>query len=95
MKKEEREKIRFDFKSMIVDSWTFRRMFNKERRDCMEALDEAEIYGNTRDHVWRELHSVYIAFLYGIGYPTRKDPCKPDWREDVETDKVIASLYFN
>lgn len=66
-----------DFINMIVKSWTYDRLTEKERERCMEALRETTLKGNWNCRC-EILHSVYNAFLLALD-------CKSiGWREDAE-----------
>ena len=65
---------------MTVKSWTYARMTASEKNACLDALKWAAETGALRGNFEARfyiLHSVYYAFLAGIGYSGA------DWREAV------------
>ena len=69
-----------EYMEMIKKSWTYARLTDEERERMFEALRRTKLFGKF-DQRCEQLHSVYYAFLLGVGY-------KPiDWREPEETPK--------
>lgn len=72
-----------DYEEMIKKSWTYEKM-TKEEKERLHNL----LYHNTTinslkgtyNQRWEILHSVYYAYLIGLGY-------NPTWREKEETPK--------
>ena len=90
------EKTIYDFKDMITDSWTFRKMYHKERVRCMETIKKTKKIGRSKKSVWQQLTDIYTSYLYGLGYPMgiEIDP-HTEWREDEPVDKeFLKSIYL-
>lgn len=68
--------------TMTLASWTFDRMTDEEKKRCIESLKYAKVAGayNTR---WEILHSIYYAFLLGLGYTGG------NWREPATSNKPL------
>jgi hypothetical protein len=66
-----------DYIEMTRNSWTWDRMTEDERENCLYALEWANnhsLFGNYPQR-WNILHGVYTAFLAGLGYTH-----DPNWR---------------
>lgn len=73
-----------DFIEMTKKSWTYNRLTEKERANCLEALRESKLKGTFRQR-WDILQSVYHGFLIALDY-------KPiGWREP-ETNEPIPQF---
>ena len=60
----------YDFCNMIEKSWTFEKLTEAERGRCWDALHDtarAALKGTYKQR-FEILHSVYNAFLLGLGY---------------------------
>ena len=70
-----------EFCDMVQKCWTFERMTDKEQALCCSALQFARDQGALRGNFnarWTVLHSIYNAFLSGLGYDGF------NWREPEE-----------
>lgn len=69
MSKDKSEAMR-DFVNMIQKSWTYDRMTDKERANCIEAIQFCHdtCLSGTYEQRWKQLQGIYHAFLMGIGY---------------------------
>ena len=56
-----------DYIKLIEKSWTFARLTDKEKDNCIKALRNTYIFGNYNQR-WNILQSVYDAFLYALDY---------------------------
>lgn len=68
----------------IVRSWTFNRMTEEEKENCVAAFEWASEQGFIKGNAvqrWEIMESIYTAFLYGIGYPTQNKGWY-DWRKN-------------
>lgn len=75
-----KENARRDFVEMIEKSWTYDRMTETEKKDCIQLLlnrNPNAIKGsyNARLEI---LHAIYRGFLSGLGY----DRNPTTWREE-------------
>lgn len=78
MKSKENEQR--DFVEMIEKSWTFDKMTEQEKADCMELLlrsNQTAVKGSYKTR-WNILLAVYHGFLAGLGY--FRNPAT--WREE-------------
>lgn len=59
----------YDFRAMIIESWTYERMTDEEtaRLSALFDLVEKRLLGSY-EHRWRSLQTIYTAFLSGLGY---------------------------
>ena len=60
-----------DFCGMIRNSWTYQRMTAHEKAQCLAAIQWAHDQGFLRGNYsarWGVLHSIYTAYLFGLGY---------------------------
>ena len=77
----DKENALVSFLAMICKSWTFERMTQEEKENCINALlwpAEQGIVRGTYDARFYILHAVYAAFLAGLGYTGGGS-----WREAV------------
>lgn len=75
----EKEFSVMDYVEMTRKSWTWGRMTDEERENCLYAFqwaDEHSMIGSYKQR-WNTCHAIYTAFLAGLGY-TRG----ANWRED-------------
>ena len=81
-REETKENATNNYISMTIHSWTFDRMTEDEKKRCIESLKYAKVAGayNTR---WEILHSIYHAFLLGLGYTG------PRWREPENSERPL------
>jgi hypothetical protein len=77
----DKENALLHFIVMICKSWTFERMTDQEKENCINALIETDDYNALKGN-WEArfyiLHAVYNAFLSGLGYTHGGS-----WREAV------------
>lgn len=80
MREKTKENAIHNYIIMTLDSWTYDRMTEDEKKRCIDALKYAKVAGayNTR---WEILHSIYYAFLQGLGYTG------VTWREPATTEE--------
>lgn len=71
-----KEVCRSDFYTMIIKSWTWAKLTDKEKELCTECFKNAFLYGNYKQR-WEILNNCYTSFLAGCGY---ENQC--DWREN-------------
>ena len=87
----DKEQARKDFAKMIENSWTYNRMTEQEKADCMELLlrsNQTAIKGSYEQR--REiLYAVYTGFLAGLGY--FRNPVT--WREE-NPEEIPFSVTF-
>lgn len=76
----DKERALTDFIEMITKSWTYDRMTEKERTNCIKALRETTLKG-TWEHRREVLDSAYNAFLLALDYT-------PRWREPETNEPV-------
>ena len=72
------------FLSMICQSWTFGRMTEKEKENCVNTFLRADWYGTIKGGFnarWEIMQNMYDAFLNALDY--MDDP--GDWRGENET----------
>ena len=74
MRERTKENAIHNYIIMTLDSWTYNRMTEEEKRRCIDALKYAHVTG-TYNNRFEQLHSIYRAFLLGLGYTG------PKWRE--------------
>lgn len=71
--------------AMVCRSWTFGRMTDQEREDCINsflwARDRGFIKGNF-DARWKTMTAMYSSFLAALGYD--RDPM--GWRSDRQEE---------
>ena len=56
---------------MIRDSWTFKKMTEKEQENAIEVLDDAwekRAIKGTAEARWEIANAIYYAYLIGLGY---------------------------
>ncbi len=76
----EKENARRDFVEMIKESWTFARLTETEKTDCIRLLTEENgnaVKGSYLQR-WEILNAVYYGFLAALGYMSRPWA----WREE-------------
>lgn len=67
----DKENALISFICMICRSWTFARLTESEKEDCINSLlfaSEQKILKGTYNHRFMILHSIYNAFLSALGY---------------------------
>ena len=77
--------ILINYKDMIKESWTFKRLTPKEQKRLFEnVLTDSEQLTNTlkgnRQHCWRILNCIYSGYIIALGY----NPI--NWREPEESE---------
>ena len=77
-------KAKSDYINMIQKSWTYNRMTDKEKSNCIKALSDSNIFGSYKQR-YEILHNVYTSFLYALEY---NDFCA-GWREPVNNDRPL------
>lgn len=75
-----KENAQRDFIEMIKKSWTFERMTETEKADCMRVLTayNSNAIKGTHKQRFEILNAVYLGFLAGLGY--LQNPTT--WREE-------------
>ena len=76
----EKENARRDFVEMIKESWTFARLTETEKTDCIRLLTEENgnaVKGSYLQR-WEILNAIYYGFLAALGYMARPWA----WREE-------------
>lgn len=85
MKTKQKENALNEFIDMIEHSWTYDRMTDNEREQCLETFHSnrtTDALKGTWEARWTILNAVYGAFLDGIGYDG------PSWREKESAEPV-------
>lgn len=78
MNKSERESIRQTYLNIYKNSWTYEKLTRKERQNIISILANCKLYGNTKEQVCEQMHTIYNAFLSALDY-------KPiGWREKAD-----------
>lgn len=80
----DKEQARKNFAEMIENSWTYDKMTEQEKADCMELLlrsNQTAVKGSYETR-WCILQAVYHGFLAGLGY--FRNPAT--WREENPED---------
>ena len=82
MREKTKENATHNYIIMALDSWTYNKMTDDEKKRCVDALRYAKVAGayNTR---WEQLHSIYYAFLLGLGYTGY------NWREPATKETPL------
>lgn len=78
----DKENARADFIAMIEKSWTFGRLTEAEKSDCMKLLTEHRIEKALKGSYmqrWEVLNAVYYGFLVALGYARNV----ATWREET------------
>lgn len=66
-----KENVLKDFKSMIINSWTYKRMTADEQIRLFEELDSARLKNALKGNYiarWNILQAIYGVYLAGLGY---------------------------
>lgn len=74
----QKENAYTDFIRIVTNSWTWLRMTESERATFWRLTEKLEEAAGTYDNRMKVYHSIYTAFLYGLGYDGFK------WRETAE-----------
>ena len=74
----QKENAYTDFIHIVTNSWTWQRMTEPERAAFWRLTETLEEATGTYDNRMKVYHSIYTAFLYGLGYDGFK------WRENAE-----------
>ena len=71
MENKNKENVVNDYVNMIVKSWTWKKLTDKEKEKFYESIEWASrgncIKGNYLQR-WNILHALYHTFLNGVGY---------------------------
>ena len=70
------------FAQVTVNSWTYDRLTETERKALKEVLFQYPLHGNSDHHLFEEYESRYSAFLAALGY----NPI--GWREPMAEAKA-------
>ena len=75
-----KETAQQDFIEMIKKSWTYGRLTEQEKGDCIRLLTDrtCRALKGTYSQRWEVLHAIYSGFLAGLGY--FRNPVA--WREE-------------
>lgn len=68
MKQAEREAERISYIKILESSWTYARLTKLERTKINETLIFCKLYGNNRQQICEQLHTIYLAFLIALDY---------------------------
>ncbi len=71
-----------DYVKMTLDSWTYNRMTDAEKKTCIDVLKYAKVAG-TYEMRWEQMQQIYRAYLMGIGYTG------PLWREPENSNRPL------
>lgn len=74
----QKENAYTDFIHIVTNSWTWLRMTESERGAFWRLTEKLEEAAGTYDNRMKVYHSIYTAFLYGLGYDGF------NWRENAE-----------
>lgn len=77
-----KENAIYNYIQTILDSWTYNRMTDAEKKTCIDVLKYAKVAG-TYSARFEQLHQIYRAFLLGIGYTDHK------WREPATNEAPL------
>lgn len=67
-------------------SWTYAKLTEEEQQKIIDILYSAKLYGNNKEQLTNEMHSIYSAFLSALDY----DPIH--WRETEEEKQFICNF---
>lgn len=82
MREKTKENAIYNYIQMTLDSWTYNRMTEAEKKICIDVLKYAKVAG-TYAARFEQLHQIYRAFLLGIGYTG------PRWREPATNETPL------
>lgn len=67
MREHIKENANHNYIEMTLESWTYDRMTEEEKKRCIDVLKYSKVKGSY-DARWEQLHAIYYAFLMGLGY---------------------------
>lgn len=82
MREKTKENAIYNYIQMTLNSWTYDRMTDAEKKTCIEVLKYAKVSG-TYAARWEQMHQIYRAYLLGIGYNG------PLWREPENSGRPL------
>lgn len=71
MENKNKEQVFDDYIEMIKKSWTFGKMTDEEKANCIELfenINKREDITGTYIQRWKSLNAVYSGYLCGLGY---------------------------
>lgn len=78
----QKENAYTDFTHTVAYSWTWLKMTKSERATFWRLIETLEKATGTYDNRMKVYHSIYIAYLYGLGYDGF------NWRENADQSNV-------